>query len=292
MPDSAADNRLLVPGRGRNRSGMNRYRRPKPALQGVAAAERALSILRAFRKGDEAVSLAELADRTGLVKSTIMRLAVSLGEHGFLEHQPDGSYRLDAEVLRLGSIYQQSFRLEPHVMPILEALVAATGESASFYIRRGEQRQCLFRVDSPHLLRLHVREGDMLPMDRSGIAQVLWTFSSVPLPASAATIHLPVYTAGANDPHTAGMAMPVFGPGETFAGALTLTGPITRLTREAAASYADTLWNAAMELTRSLGGQAPSLSSIFSPAAAEAPDVASRGVKAASAVSRRRRQSG
>ena len=112
-----------------------------------------------------------------------MRLAISLEAHGFLAHQPDGSYRLDAEVLRLGSIYQQSFRLEAHVMPVLEALVAATGESASFYIRRGEQRLCLFRVDSPHPLRMHVRQGDMLPMDGSAIAQVLRAFGAVPLPA-------------------------------------------------------------------------------------------------------------
>ncbi|WP_431282667.1 IclR family transcriptional regulator [Humitalea sp. 24SJ18S-53] len=236
---------------------MTKTSRPKPALEGVAAAERALRILAAFRKGDAAVSLAELAERTGLVKSTIMRLAISLEACGFLAHLPDGSYRLDAEVLRLGGIYQQSFRLEPHVMRVLEALVAATGESASFYIRRGAYRQCLFRVDSPHMLRLHVREGDLLPMDSSGIAQVLRIFGAVPLPPDAATVALPLYTAGANDPHTASMSMPVFGPGEGFAGALTITGPVTRLTREAAAGYADTLRDAAMGLTRVLGGQAP-----------------------------------
>ena len=161
---------------------MSKKTRPKPALDGVAAVDRALSVLTAFREGDEAVPLAELAERTGLVKSTIMRLAVSLEAHGFLAHQPDGSYRLGAEVLRLGSIYQQSFRLEAHVMPVLEALVAATGESASFYIRHGDHRQCLFRVDSPQPLRLHVQQGDLLPMDRSAIAQVLRTFGAVPPP--------------------------------------------------------------------------------------------------------------
>ena len=50
----------------------------QPAVKGVSAAERALAVLTAFRRGDGALSLAELAERTGLVKSTIMRLAVSL----------------------------------------------------------------------------------------------------------------------------------------------------------------------------------------------------------------------
>ena len=68
-----------------------------------------------------------------------------------------------------------------------------------------------------------------------------------------------MYTAGANDPHVAGMAMPVFGPGEAFAGALALTGPITRLTREAAAAAAGALRDAAEGLTRTLGGLPPRL---------------------------------
>jgi DNA-binding IclR family transcriptional regulator len=240
-----------------DKSAADRKRKAKPSLEGVAAADRALTLLSAFRKGDTAVSLAELAERTGLVKSTIMRLAISLEEHGYLAHLPDGSYRLDAELLRLGALYQQSFRLEAHVMPVLEALVARTGESAAFYIRRSEHRLCLFRADSPHPLRMHVRQGDMLPMDNAGIAQVLRAFGTVPVPAYAATLKLPVFTSGVTDPHTAAMAMPVFGPGERFAGALSISGPVTRLTAEVAEAASGTLWQAAQDLTRALGGEPP-----------------------------------
>ncbi|HEY8610649.1 MAG TPA: helix-turn-helix domain-containing protein, partial [Roseomonas sp.] len=163
-------------------------------LEGVASAGRALTLLSAFRKGDDAVTLAELTDRTGLVKTTVMRLAISLEEHGYLVRLPDGSYRLGAELFRLGSVYQQSFRVEAYVMPALEKLVAETSESASFYVRSGEHRLCLYRVDSPHRLRLHVRQGDMLPMDNSAIAQVLRIFGAVPLPPEAAATTLPLYT--------------------------------------------------------------------------------------------------
>ena len=186
-------------------------RRGRPAVKGVATADRVLAVLTAFRKGDAALSLAELSSRTGLVKSTIMRLAVSLEKYGLMARVADSSYRLDAEVFRLGMLYRQSFRLENFVRPVLEELVARLGETASFYVRRGDQRQCLFRVESPHLLRLHVREGDMLPMDSSATAQVLRVFGSRPLPAYALTIELPVYTVGVTDPHTASLATPVFG---------------------------------------------------------------------------------
>jgi DNA-binding IclR family transcriptional regulator len=229
----------------------------RPALQGVASADRALTVLSAFRKGDAALSLAELAARTGLVKSTIMRLAVSLEAHGFLARQEDGSYRLDAEVLRLATIYTQSFRLEDQVMPVLEELVARTGESAAFYVRRGEQRLCLFRVDSPHLLRLHVRVGDALPLDSSAIAQVLRIFAEHPLPAYAVSLDLPIVTMGATDPHTGAMAMPVFRAGGSLAGALALSAPIIRWTAEAQAAARPILRAAAEGLTRRLGGEMP-----------------------------------
>jgi len=231
--------------------------RSRPALEGVASAGRTLTLLSAFRKGDDAVTLAELTARTGLVKTTIMRLAISLEEHGYLVRLPDGAYRLGAELLRLGSIYQQSFRVEAHVMPALERLVAETGESASFYVRSGDRRLCLHRVDSPHRLRMHVRQGDMLPMDNSAIAQVLRLFEATTPPPAATIAALPLYTGGERDPHVAGMATPVFGPGRSFAGALCLTGPVTRLTREAARQAAAILRRTADELTRALGGAMP-----------------------------------
>ncbi|MBY0339321.1 MAG: helix-turn-helix domain-containing protein, partial [Acetobacteraceae bacterium] len=229
---------------------MAKTERRRPALEGVAAADRALTVLSAFRKGDRALTLAELAARTGLVKSTIMRLAVSLEAHGYLARDGDGAYRLDAELLRLGTIYGQSFRLEAHVVPALEELVARTGETASFYVRRGEQRLCLFRVDSPHLLRMHVRVGDAMPLDSSAIAQVLRAFSPRPLPGYAAALELPIVTMGATDPHTGAMAVPVFGPGEALAGALALSAPVIRWTPEAQALARGVLREAGASLTR------------------------------------------
>lgn len=231
--------------------------RGRPAVEGVAAVDRALSLLTAFRKGDGALSLAELSARTGLVKSTIMRLAVSLEEHGLLVRLPDSTYQLDAEVLRLGMIYQQSFRLENFVLPVLEELVARFSETASFYVRRGEQRLCLFRVESPHLLRLHIREGDLLPMDSSATAQVLRIFGTEPLPSYALSMELPIYTAGVTDPHTSSLSMPIFGSSGSLAGALTVSGPIARLTTKRAHAIMDTVRTAGANLTRALGGRSP-----------------------------------
>ena len=125
--------------------------------------------------------------------------------------------------------------------------------------RRGDQRQCLFRVESPHLLRLHIREGDMLPMDSAATAQVLRVFGSKPLPTYALTIELPVYTVGVTVPDTASLAMPVFGADAELLGALTISAPLSRLTPERVEGMKGPLSTAAGELTRALGGFFPDL---------------------------------
>ena len=68
---------------------------------GVAALERGLSILEAFKRGKEILSLAELAGLTGLYKSTILRLCDSLLRFGYVQRMEDGRFRLGAAVFRL-----------------------------------------------------------------------------------------------------------------------------------------------------------------------------------------------
>lgn len=220
-------------------------------LQGVSAVERALTVLTAFQRGDGVVSLAELTKRTGLVKTTVMRMALSLESFGLIKRVEDGGYRLDAEVMRLAACYQHAFGLADHVTPVLERLARSTGETASFYTRRGEQRLCLFRVESASPIRMHVQSGDLRPMDKSAIAQVLRHFD---VGRVAPKIDVPIYTSGVTDPHAASLAMPVFGPGGGLLGALALSGPVTRLTADYAEKIRPELKAAGDELTKACGG--------------------------------------
>jgi DNA-binding IclR family transcriptional regulator len=94
----------------------------EPRASGVAAVERALAILAAYREGDAALGLADLAQRTGLYKSTILRLIASLERFRFIARLDDGRYQLGPALLHLGSLYQRSLRLEQHVLPALRRL--------------------------------------------------------------------------------------------------------------------------------------------------------------------------
>lgn len=230
----------------------------RPASEGVAALERGLTLLTAFKQGDGALGLVALAERTGLVKSTIMRLAVSLERHGLLVRMPDGQYQLGSEVVRLANIYQEGNDLERHVMPVLAKLAASTGETSTFYVRQGDVRLCLFRVNSPSSLRLDVQPGTQRPMDASASAQLLALFERWPdyrpdLPP------LLLYTVGVTTAHVASMSVPIIGHGDCLVGALSLAGPDARLSKIRAAELALPLLQAGLNLCRALGGQADAI---------------------------------
>ena len=122
---------------------------------GVAAVDRALSLMSVFGEGDASLSLIELAERTQLYKSTVLRLLASLMHAGWVQRLDDGRFALGPEIARLHGLYAASFSLERIVMPVLNDLVAATGESAAYHVRQGDARLCLYRVDSPHPVRDH-----------------------------------------------------------------------------------------------------------------------------------------
>lgn len=223
--------------------------------KGVAAVDRALAILDAFREDEDSLSLSEIAARTRMYKSTILRLCGSLEKYGYLWRVADGRYRLGPTPMRLGSLYQRSFRLADRVVPVLRQLANGSGESASFYVRQGTVRVCLHRVDSPQAIRDHVREGDHLPLDRGAAGRVLLAFGGTrgALYARVREDYIAT-TYGERDPQTAAVACPVFRVGQELVGVLSLSGPLYRFRPAGAKRMAAALMRAAADLTAALGG--------------------------------------
>jgi len=223
----------------------------KPA-PGRASADRFLTILSCFQKGDESLSLAEMAKRTNIVKSTVLRLSSALIDHNYLVKDLHGDYRLGPEISRLNLIYTEALDAELYVIPVLQKLVDVSGETASLYIRHGSYRLCQYRVNSPHQLGVHKQPGEIRPMDNASSAVILNTFGGSAEDRDG--LKLPLYTAGVTDPYAASLSIPVFqGGGELF-GVMTLAGPSNRLTRERSAQLSDQMRASARLLSRQLGG--------------------------------------
>ena len=218
---------------------------------GAAAVDRAISLLAAFRAGDQSLSVTELAERTRLYNSTVLRLLASLAHGGLVRRTAQGRWALGAEVARLAGLYAASFSLEDVVLPEMRALVERTQESVSFHVRQGEQRLVLFRIDSPQLLRDHARAGDLLPLDRGAGGRVLMACAGAK-GRLYEQIRRNGYAMLAGDriPGLAGISAPVWRPGRELVGALTLTAPEQRVQP----SFVDELRASAARLTQALGG--------------------------------------
>lgn len=227
---------------------------------GVAAVNRALGILSAFDGEAEPLTVSELSRRTGLYKSTALRLIDSLKAHGYINHLPDGRYQLGPMLLRLGAMYQRAGRMDERIVPVLERLVTEGSESPSFYVRNDAQtRLCLFRVDSQHSTLDRVKTGALLPLDRGAAGRVFLAFDDQPaLPTELAEeIRAKGYAVsfGETDPDCAAVAAPVFDHRGSIVGVLSVSGPLDRFTETHVNEQIRHLLPAAGSLSKAFGAK-------------------------------------
>ncbi|CAH2924698.1 MAG: Transcriptional regulator, IclR family [uncultured Paraburkholderia sp.] len=196
---------------------------------GVAVLDRAFAILNAFEPGDNRLSLAELSRRTNLYKSTLLRLLGALEHGGFIRRLDDGQYAIGPQPLRLAALYQRSFEVGPVIEPILQRLSRELGETASLYVRQGDQRLVLFRVEPARAVRVSIRIGEEFPINKGESGKVLLAFSDVDDPRGH-TIRERLWAVshGERDPETASVSVPVFGATGQLIGTLALSGPKAR----------------------------------------------------------------
>lgn len=216
----------------------------------VSAVERALAVLNAFRPDEPGVSLHELSIRTNLYKSTLLRQLGTLIQHHCVTRLADGHYQLGAQVLNWAHVYTTSLNLHQHVPPVLDHLVETTGEGASFFTQDGDMRVCLYRSDSQRELRDHVRQGELLPLDKGAAGRVLLRYGN---PGSAMPKPDVFYSVGEREAEIAALAAPVF-HSEGLRGAIALSGPATRFHEENIALWKPLVLDASRSLSRALGG--------------------------------------
>ena len=235
---------------------------------GVAAVDRALSILEAFGNNSPSLSLAEIAARTGFYKSTILRLIQSLERFNFMVRGQDGRYRVGPVCWRLGVLFKQDLRLEERLLPFLRELAELTNESVAFWIPVTGQPQpvrlCLLRVESPYAVSHNFRVGDTVSLEqpRDGAlgttGRILRAFLfPTHLEDDAIRRDRVFYSYGVRDPELLGVAAPVFGPDDELVGGLILSAPTSRRDRGWAQSMKPLVLATADKATQALGGVIP-----------------------------------
>ncbi|SIQ38414.1 IclR family transcriptional regulator [Pseudacidovorax sp. RU35E] len=233
---------------------------------GVIAVTRALSLMEAFEVGESALSLAELSRRCGMHKTTVLRLARTLAQSHYMVQTDSGQWRLGPAAGWLGARYQAGFDVNNVVEPALHDLVKLTGESASFYVREGDIRSCVARVEGPQSVRHNVRIGERLPLDRGAPGRVILAFSGAKgEPYEAIRTCGYQISMGEREAEVSSVAAPVFRSGWHLLGSMCISGPSSRLTRDRLEKYARNVVAAANHLSYALaGGRSPATPPVVS----------------------------
>jgi DNA-binding IclR family transcriptional regulator len=225
------------------------------AASGVAAVDRALAILAAFTPSDPTLSLAELSARTGIYKSTILRLAQSLIRGRLLMRLEDGQFKIGSEAMRLNALYQEGDSLNDLLLPRMRQLARSTDESIVFYEREGDVRICRLRIESDQPIRHHIREGEVVPLKYGSPGRVILAFSGEEgEPYATIRREYHYVSLGERVPDTAAVAAPIFGQRQKLVGALCVSGPSSRIDAAVAARITPPLLEVARIVTRDLGG--------------------------------------
>ncbi len=215
----------------------------------VEAVERALSILEAFGETRAELTLTEIAEETGLYKSTILRLAASLGRYGYLVRDDKGLFRLGPGLWRLGSSYRRNFDLDEFIRPVLRELVNETGETASFSVRDGDERVCLYRENSRHPIRHHLDEGVRLPLERGAAGRVLLAHAESSGSKNQIIRDGFAISVGERSPDVAAVAVPVRRADGAIRGALAISGLASRFDAAARENALPVLQKAAQSMS-------------------------------------------
>ncbi|MFO7549703.1 MAG: IclR family transcriptional regulator [Acidimicrobiia bacterium] len=126
----------------------------------LSSVRNAARLLKQFSARDREFGVSELARRLGLGKSTVHRLLVTLSAEHLVEQDPEsGRYRLGLAVYDLGAAVATGLDLHEAVMPSMEQLRAATGETVQVAVLDGREVVYIERLDSPNTLRLFMEVG-------------------------------------------------------------------------------------------------------------------------------------
>ncbi|WP_370133301.1 IclR family transcriptional regulator [Streptacidiphilus sp. EB103A] len=142
--------------------------------------EKSAGILESFLPSGGPYRLSELAERTGLPKPTVHRLAADLVRLGWLE-RTGPHYRLGAKLFELGSLVPRRRDLRETALPFLQDLFEATHETVHLGVREDLDVVYLERIHGHEAPWLPSRIGGSLPLTCTGVGKALLAFSEAEL---------------------------------------------------------------------------------------------------------------
>lgn len=158
------------------------------------ASGKLLAILDAFDPDHTALSLSDLARRSGLPLSTAHRLVAELMAWGGLERGGDQRYRIGLHLWEVASMAPRGLGLREAAMPYMSDLYEATHENVQLAVREGVEVVFVERIAGRHAVPVLTRVGGRFPMSATGVGLVLLAFAPAEVQERALTSPMERFT--------------------------------------------------------------------------------------------------
>jgi DNA-binding IclR family transcriptional regulator len=228
----------------------------------VGVLDKAATVLSALESGP--ATLAQLVAATHLARPTAHRLAVALEHHRLVTRDIQGRFILGPRLAELAAAAGED-RLLAAAGPVLAALRDHTSESAQLYRRQGDVRICVAAAERPVGLRDSIPVGAALTMSAGSAAHVLLAWEEpdrlhrgLQGAKFTATVLSGVrrrgwaQSVGEREPGVASVSAPVRGPSGRVVAAVSVSGPVERMTRQPGRLHAAAVVSAANRLSEVL----------------------------------------
>lgn len=151
---------------------MKREIRPRPYTS-IQVIDRLVRLLDTIAESETPASLKMLSAETQLHPSTAFRILAAVQQHGFVERDAAGRYRLGAKFLQLGAEIHDRMDICEAARPTLESLRAKLRETVNLAVREGDQVIYVERALGSNMMRVELVIGSRAPLHVTAVGKLL-----------------------------------------------------------------------------------------------------------------------
>lgn len=248
----------------------------KSRLSSVA---NSIALLKVFSDDEYELGISSLAKRLGLAKSTVHRLATTLVKADMLEQDREsGKYRLGLALFELGSMVRRNMDVVAEAKPYLKLLMEKTGETVHLGILDHASVLYINKIETRQAIRMNSNIGGRAPVHCTALGKAILAFQDAEtieaviaqgLPAltpktithpellkqELATVRAHNYAIDDEEIEIGlrGVAAPIRSHTGDVVAALSIAGPVQRMTKKVVASHVPDVVAAAEAVSQRLG---------------------------------------
>lgn len=249
----------------------------------VQALDRGLTLLAIIAEAD-GLSLTTIAQRAGIAASTAHRILTTLKAAGFVQcDEARGGYLIGVKAFRVGSAFLRNRKLVDVGRSVIRELMETSGETASIAIEKDDSIVFISQMESHNSIRAFHRPGARGQLHASSLGKaILATLSDEAVLQKLHRIGMQKFTEHTivdpaalladlavsrkrgwtvdNEERAEGMrcvGAAVYNEYGEVMGAISVSGPLVRVTDERLGELGPMVKRAAAEITEGIGGKIP-----------------------------------